>query len=236
MARILGVLGGMGPLATVDFLAKVVAATPAARDQDHIALVAWSVPQIPDRVPAILGHGPSPLPAMLAGIATLKAAGAQAIAVACNTAHYWHAQLQAQGGLPLLHIADAALAEARRRAPQAKVLGLVATEGTLAAGFYQQRIEAAGCRIALPPGTDQALLQQSIDRVKAGQITEAAALAEPVVRRLLAAGAESIIVGCTELPIALGACDAALGPRLIDATAALAAACVAWSRADTPQS
>jgi aspartate racemase len=231
----LGVLGGMGPLATADFLAKIVAATPATRDQDHIPLIAWSVPQIPDRVPAILGQGPSPLPAMLAGIATLKAAGAQAIAVACNTAHYWHGELQAQGGLPLLHIADAALEEAWQRAPQARVLGLLATEGTLAAGFYQQRIEAAGRGIALPSAADQALLQQSIDRVKAGQVAEAAALAEPVVRRLLAAGAECVIIGCTELPIALAACDAALRPRLIDATAALAAACVAWSRAEPPQ-
>ena len=228
----LGVLGGMGPLATADFLAKIVAATPADSDQDHIPLIAWSVPQIPERVPAILGRGESPLPAMLAGIVALKAAGAQAIAVACNTAHYWHAEMQAQGGLPLLHIADAALAEARRRAPRARVLGLLATEGTLAAGFYQQRLSAAECTLALPSAADQAQLQKSIECVKSGRVAAAAALAEPVVRRLLAGGAERIIVGCTELPIALAACDAVLKAQLIDATAALAIACVEWSRGD----
>lgn len=226
----LGVLGGMGPLATADFLAKVAAATPAATDQEHIPVIAWSVPQIPPRIPAIFGKGQSPLPAMLEGIRTLKNAGAEGVAIACNTAHYWFDQLQSQGGLPMLHIADAALAEAKRGAPTAKVLGLLATEGTLAAGFYQQRIEAAGCRLVLPIAADQALLGQSIDMVKAGDVAAAARIAEPVVRRLLDAGAERIIVGCTELPIALAACSEALKPQLIDATAALATACVGWSR------
>ncbi len=106
--RILGVLGGMGPLATVDFLQKLIEETPASRDQDHIPVIAYSVPQIPDRPLAILGKGESPLPHMLEGIHTLKRAGAQAIAIACNTAHYWYDDLVLQGGLPILHIADAA--------------------------------------------------------------------------------------------------------------------------------
>ena len=231
VARTLGVLGGMGPLATADFLAKVVAATPAARDQEHIPLIAWSVPQIPDRVPAILGGAPSPLPAMLAGIHTLKNAGAQAIAIACNTAHYWFEQMQAEGGLPILHIADAALAEARRRAPAAGSIGLLATSGTLAAGFYQSRFTAAGCATLLPSPQDQALLQQSIALVKANAVAEATALAEQVARRLLESGADVLIAGCTELPIALAGCHAQLQPKIVDATAALAAASVAWSKA-----
>ena len=226
----LGVLGGMGPLATADFLAKLVAATPAAIDQEHIPVLAYSVPQVPDRVPAILGNGPSPLPAMLKGIATLKTGGAEAIAIACNTAHYWHAELQAQGGLPVLHIADAALAEARKSAPRARSIGLLATEGTIAAGFYQQRFEAAGCSTLLPEAADQALLQQAITHVKSGKLPEATACAEPVARRLLAGGADVLIVGCTELPIALVNAPADLRPQLIDATAALAAASVAWAR------
>ena len=231
MARMLGVLGGMGPLATADFLAKVAAATPAARDQDHIPLMAWSVPQIPDRVPAILHGTLSPLPAMLAGIGTLKRAGAEAIAIACNTAHYWYEPLQSEGGLPILHIADAALAEARRRAPGARTIGLLATSGTIAAGFYQARFEAAGCATRLPPPADQALLEQSIAMVKANDVAGAAALAGPVARRLLDGGAQVLIAGCTELPIALAGCEAPLQARIVDATAALAAACVAWSRA-----
>ena len=232
MTRMLGVLGGMGPLATADFLAKVAAATPATRDQDHIPLIAWSVPQMPDRVPAILHGAASPLPAMLAGIHTLKAAGARAIAIACNTAHYWFEQLQSEGGLPILHIADAALLEARRRAPHTKIIGLLATSGTIAAGFYQASFEAAGFAVLLPPPADQALLHESIAKVKSNATPEATALAEVVAQRLLANGADILIAGCTELPIALVGCDAKLAPRIVDATAALAGACVAWSRAD----
>ena len=234
VARTLGVLGGMGPLATADFLAKVVAATPAARDQDHIPLIAWSVPQIPDRVPAILDGTPSPLPAMLAGIRTLKGAGAQGIAIACNTAHYWFEPLQAEGGVPILHIADAALLEARRRAPGARSIGLLATSGTIAAGFRQARFAAAGCTTVLPPPADQALLLQAIALVKANDVPQAAALTQQVAQHLLANGADILIAGCTELPIALAGCDAQLQARIVDATAALAAACVAWSRAELP--
>src|SRR5688572_3963986 len=105
---ILGVLGGMGPLATVDLLQKLIEETPATRDQDHVPFVAYSVPQIPDRPSAILSGAESPLPHMLAGIATLKNAGAGTVAIACNTAHYWYDDLVQQGGLPILHIADAA--------------------------------------------------------------------------------------------------------------------------------
>ena len=109
--RRLGVLGGMGPLATVDFLKKLIEETPATRDQDHIPAIAYSVPQIPDRPPAIVGNGDSPFPHMLAGIHTLRHAGATTIAIACNTAHFWYDDLLQQGGVPILHIADAACAD-----------------------------------------------------------------------------------------------------------------------------
>lgn len=229
--RMLGVLGGMGPLATADFLAKVVAATPASRDQEHIPVIAWSVPQVPPRVPAILSGADSPLPAMLAGVRTLKNAGAQGIAIACNTAHYWHGELQAQGGLPVLHIADAALAEARKRAPGARRIGLLATAGTVAAGFYQSRFTAADCETLLPDSADQQALDAAIGWVKANRSVDAATLAEPVAQGLIDAGADVLIVGCTELPMALAHAPAPLAARLVDATAALAAASVAWSRA-----
>ena len=231
VSRMLGVLGGMGPLATADFLGKLAQATPAARDQDHIPVIAWSVPQVPDRVPAILGNGPSPLPAMLDGVRTMKNAGAQGIAIACNTAHYWYDQLLDQGGLPILHIADAALAEAARRAHGARRIGLLATSGTIAAGFYQSRFQLAGCEALLPVQSEQDKLQQAISLVKANEIAPATALAESVALALLTAGAEVLIAGCTELPIALARCSAAVKPRLVDATAALAGACVAWAKA-----
>src|SRR5690606_23936695 len=86
---LIGVLGGMGPLATVDFMQKLVAATPASRDQEHVPALISAIPQIPDRTRAFQGHGASPLPAMLACARRLEAAGAGVIVMPCNTAHIW---------------------------------------------------------------------------------------------------------------------------------------------------
>src|SRR3954468_19140929 len=144
MKKVLGILGGMGPLATVDFLRKLIEETPAARDEEHIPVIAWSVPQIPDRPTAITSNGESPLPAMLAGIHTLKAAGAIAIAIPCNTAHYWYDDMVREGGLPVIHIADAALEALKAQSLAGKTIGLIATKGTLAAGFFQERMKAHG--------------------------------------------------------------------------------------------
>src|SRR5690606_28553292 len=102
---LLGVLGGMGPLATVDFLSKLIEETAAGRDDDHVPVVVYSVPQIPSRPAAIVSGGPSPLPAMLDGVRTLKGAGATVLAIACNTAHYWYDDLAAAAGIPIVHIA-----------------------------------------------------------------------------------------------------------------------------------
>ncbi|MCW5606143.1 MAG: aspartate/glutamate racemase family protein, partial [Burkholderiales bacterium] len=141
---LLGVLGGMGPLATVDFLEKLVAEPPAQRDADHVPVLVYSVPQIPDRPAAILAGGESPLPYMLAGMRTLKQAGACMVAIPCNTAHYWYDDLVREGGLPVIHIADAACEDLARRGIVLQTAGLIATKGTVAAGFFQRCLAARG--------------------------------------------------------------------------------------------
>ena len=121
----LGVLGGMGAMATVDFLRKLVEATPAERDQEHIPLIVRFCPEVPDRAAALAGAGPSPQPALVAAAVELAAAGAQALAIPCNTAHYWYDALCAAVPIPILHIVDAALAELQRRgmSPQGRPKG-----------------------------------------------------------------------------------------------------------------
>jgi aspartate racemase len=106
---LLGVLGGMGPLATLDFQHKLLDATPAQSDQHHLPSVVWNVPQIADRQKALAGAGPSPLPQLLEGIEKLNQAGASHIAIPCNTAHHWYPQLSAASDAPILHIVDATL-------------------------------------------------------------------------------------------------------------------------------
>jgi aspartate racemase len=228
---LLGVLGGMGPLAAADFLAKLVAETPATRDQDHIPYVAWGVPQIPDRPAAILHNGESPLPHMLRGIAALKQAGATAIAIACNTAHYWHDDLVREGGLPILHIADAACAALAARGIHDGGIGLIATEGTLAAGFFQQRLKARGldCLVSTRADQDQLVLP-AIAAVKANDLPRAHALAVQAAENLVAAGAQAVVLACTETPLAIDFAANPVNDRCIDATRALARACVRWHR------
>ncbi len=229
MKSVLGVLGGMGPLATVDFLRKLIEETPAAQDEDHIPVVAWSVPQIPSRPAAIVGAGESPLPAMLAGVATLRNAGAIAIAIPCNTAHYWYAELVREGGLPIIHIADAALEELAARCGAGKTIGLIATKGTLAAKFFQERLEARGLT---PLINDDADIDQyvlpAIVHVKRNELDEAAALLEVAVKKLVDGGAAGIILACTETPVVLDRLPVELSARCVDATRALAKACVKW--------
>src|SRR6478672_956973 len=103
MEGILGVLGGMGPLATVDFFQKIVEEARVANDQQHVPVIIDSVPQIPCRVAAILRGGESPLPHMLAGLRRLEQAGAECAVIACNTAHFWYDELAAASNLPILH-------------------------------------------------------------------------------------------------------------------------------------
>jgi len=142
---VIGVLGGMGPAATVDFMAKLIRLTPAAREQDHLPVVVVSDPRVPDRVAPILkGEGPSPLPALREGIRRLERAGAACVAIPCHTAHAWYDQLAAATELPILHIVDAALAELERLRLPKGPLGLLATQATLEAGLYQGRLAAAG--------------------------------------------------------------------------------------------
>lgn len=131
----LGVLGGMGPMATVDFMAKVVRHTPATCDQEHVEMIVSSSVNIPDRTAAILGTGPDPFPDMLDALRRLERAGARVIAIPCNTAHHWHARLQDETEVPILHIVDAAVVMLERKDVTQGAIGLLATDG--AAGVYQ---------------------------------------------------------------------------------------------------
>lgn len=228
--RLVGVLGGMGPLATVDFLRKLIELTPAACDQDHVPVLVHSVPQIPDRSNCIEGRGASPLPALSAGLRILEAAGAEIIAMPCNTAHFWYDQLQGHSGAEFLHIVDAVSAALARLGIVAGPVGLLATTGTILADIYGDRLADHGYRLVLPSARRQEeLVMTGIRAVKAGRIPQARALLQSAVADLTAAGAKAIILGCTEIPLALGDVEWRYDIVLVDATAALAAACVACS-------
>lgn len=165
MSRI-GVLGGMGPAASVDFLAKLVAVTPASRDQDHLPVIMASLPQIPDRTPAILGYGRDPLPELLAGVRLLNDAGAGLIAIPCSSSHHWYDALSAASRVPILHIARVAVAQVPR---EGRVL-ILATRGALASGFFQRELAARGVAFEIPADApDQGAVDECIRLVKCGR-------------------------------------------------------------------
>lgn len=222
----IGVIGGMGAIATVDFLHKLVVATPATIDQEHVPLLVRFCPEVPDRIAALRGVGPSPEPALVAAAQALEAGGAGCLAMPCNTAHVWHDPIERAVRIPVLHIVDTALdavAPADREA-----VGLIGTEGTLASGIYQRRSrgirwiepEADVMRMAVVPG---------IVAVKRNEIPRAADLLGSAVASLARRGARVVVMACTEIPVALAG---RLFPvPLIDPTDALARACVRWSTA-----
>ncbi|KQP42594.1 aspartate racemase [Methylobacterium sp. Leaf104] len=226
----LGVLGGMGPMATVDFMGKVVRNTPAACDQDHIEMVVCSAANIPDRTAAILGEGTDPLPAMRDALRRLEAAGATRIAVPCNTAHHWHTALQAETSVPVLHIVDA-VAETLAGEAGCRV-GVLATDGTIRAGIYGTRLAERGFACQVPNATGQAEVMRAIRLVKAGYPMEARTILRTQAEALIAAGCNRVVMACTEIPVALASVEGPLGDALLDATDALAQACVRVCMAD----
>lgn len=200
---LVGVLGGMGPAATVDFYSKLIAATPAATDQDHLRVMIWSDPTIPDRSRAIAGEGEDPTPALSRGAQQLKDAGAAFYVVACNGAHAFLPAVREQVDLPYLSIVEVT-ADYVAALPHVSSAGLLATDATLSAELYQNSLEKIGLRPVIPSELDQVTVMDAIYGVKAGTLSaDQRGALEAVAQRLVAQGADVIIAACTEIPLAL---------------------------------
>jgi aspartate racemase len=230
--KILGVLGGMGPLASAQFMLRLTLLTPAMRDQDHIPAVLWSDPRVPDRTRGHQGGGDDPLPWLLRGIAGLQRAGCGAIAIPCNTAHGWYDAMQAAAGMPILHIVDAAAVELRQRCLPPATIGVMGTQATLDMRLYQDRLQRQGWDCIVPSREEMGgLVTPDIALVKANRVAEAYAPLAEVVNRLAARGAAAVVLGCTEIPLGIQ-----VGPQdrlrvpVVDTIDALARAAIAWAR------
>jgi len=233
--KVLGILGGMGPLASAHFMLRLTQLTPADRDQDHIPSVLWSDPRVPDRTLARQGTGSDPLPWLLRGIAGLKQAGCGAIAIPCNTAHGWFEPMAQAAGVPILHIVDAAAADLHRLGVTTGTIGLMGTAATLAMRLYQDRLGAQGWDIIEPdPAQMQRLVSPAIASVKANRVAEAYQPLAEVVNSLAARGATAVVLGCTEIPLGIQAGPAeSLHVPVVDTIDAPARAAIKWAR---PQS
>jgi aspartate racemase len=219
--RPIGVIGGMGPAATADFMARLVAAVGAARDADHPRVFVDCNPQVPDRNDASAGQGAAPGAVLAAMAQGLVAQGAEILAMPCNAAHGWADAIVAATPARFVSMIDAAVAAAV--AQGAKRVGIMAVGATLDARLYQDRLAAAGIASL---DCDRAVVQPLVTAIKAGDTGPAvgAALAAEAAR-LAAVGADAVIAACTEIPLALGAADVPVA--FIDATGALVAATLA---------
>jgi len=224
--KVIGVLGGMGPAATADFYQKIIRATPAKSDQDHLQVLIFSNPQVPDRTAAIRGEGPDPLPALVAGAQVLVRGGADLIAIPCVTAHYFYDALQRAISVPILHLVGETVTAVLTRHPGARRVGLLATTGTLQARLFDAFFEPRGLELLRPDPEDQAaVVMEAIYRVKAeGAHSALRQCIRGAAERLIKRGAEVVVAGCTEIPLLLQ--DGDLSVPVVDATLVLAEAAV----------
>lgn len=201
MKKAIGIIGGMGPMATCDLMKKIIDNTVAEKDQEHIRLFVDSNTNIPDRTAAILGKGADPRPAMIESAVKLQAMGADLLIVPCNTAHYFRDDVQSAVDVPILNMQlETARALHRQGITAAAVL---ATDGTVQSGLYDRALKAAGITPVYPDAREQKLIMSLIyDYVKAGKEFTELDKIHAMVQHLQAQGAQGLILGCTELPIA----------------------------------
>lgn len=233
-----GIIGGVGPVATVDFMNKIIHNTKAKKDQEHIKLVVEHNPQIPDRTESLTAGGPDPTVALYSACKRLEAADANMIAIPCNTAHAFVERIQPYLSIPIINMLFETMENIRNNYGKDRTVGLLATLGTVKSGVYRDLADKVGIRLIVPADAYQKKVMDAIygeKGVKAGytegQCKENLLQAlEHLVRR----GAEIIILGCTELPLLLSQTDdfpvAGKKVVILDPTEILARKCVSLSR------
>ena len=224
MKKTVGVIGGMGPAATVHFMARVLALTPAKTDQDHVRLIVDNNGGVLDRNAAIRGEGPSPARALADMARGLQRAGSQILVMPCNTAHAFAADVRAATALPFIDLIEVTCDEALGAVPSR--VGVLAADGCRRAGLYQRALAGHEVEALLCDAGDQAVFMDLLYRIKAGDLGSGVRAAMRLLAEgLVADGAEVIIAGCTEVPLVLSAIE--LEVPMIDSIDALARATIA---------
>lgn len=227
---VIGVLGGMGPAATADFYARLVAATAADRDQDHPRVLIDGDPTVPCRNAAMSGQGPSPGPALAAMAQGLERAGAEVLVLPCNAAHVWAAEIRKATPLPFIDMVQATADAAVTQRPGLRVAGVLAASACLDGRLYHEAFARRGVEVRTPEGRGRDRFMNLIGRIKKGEVgPDVQAGMADLARALVDAGAELIVAGCTEVPLVLRA--QGLGVPLVNSTDALVARALAFARA-----
>jgi len=227
---VVGILGGMGPQATVDLMRRVVAATPADDDADHIHLIVDNNPKVPSRIRALIDEtGESPLPTLQAMARRLAAAGAGLLAMPCNTAHYYLPGIREAVNIPVLDMI--ALTVERLRAMGVKRVGLLASSAVPKLGLYERALAEHGIAMAVPAGQDG--LMGVIRAVKRGDQGESVRGAfRDIAGQLRGEGVDCLVIACTELSVLVDSLDRDM--PVLDAMDVLVAEIVAFGTGAAP--
>lgn len=218
-SKLLGILGGLGPMATVYFYEMLTAHTAAMRDQDHIDMIISSKSTTPDRTAYILGNSDeNPLDVMVEEAKKLEQYGADLLVMPCNTAHYFFDRINESVNIPMLNIIDETVEFCRKRGY--KKAGIMATDGTLQTNTYQMKFEEKGLCYAVPDASAQRAVMEIIyDVVKKGREINHSSF-EDVANQLWDSGCDCIILGCTELSLVKK--NSCLSKRYVDSMEVLA--------------
>ncbi|HOE56877.1 MAG TPA: amino acid racemase [Bacillota bacterium] len=226
MKKSIGILGGMGPMATADLFKKIVDYTAASKDSEHIHVYIDSNTDIPDRTEAILRGGKDPVPEMVGSAIRLECMGADFLLIPCNTAHYFYDKICAMVHIPVLNMLEETALEVKRQ--NINCVGLLATDGTIESGVYDRVFEKYGISVLHPSSAGQKNVMDLIYKgVKAGEKDIDLAGFNNVLEELKRKGAETIILGCTELPIAFETYN--IQCKNIDPTAVLARSAIVYA-------
>jgi aspartate racemase len=226
--RVIGILGGMGPEATLDLYRHIIELTPANRDQDHIQVFIYSNPKIPDRTKAIAEGGESPLPHLIESAQLLESSGAGIIAMPCNAAHHFLPEIRREIGIPFLDMIEETCRRFQAQLPEAKAVGLIASIGTVRSGVYRRTLSKAGVDVLIPDDEEQQKIQTAIDQVKTRTHDRTTRETFQLIgMRLMKAGAAAIILGCTEVPLAFDPGE--VDYLSLNSTRILAEAAVDWA-------
>jgi aspartate racemase len=199
----LGILGGMGPAASAEFVTRLINQTPATCDQEHIPFVLWSDPTVPDRSTSLMNRDDFPWDKLKQGIIGLKSAGCDHIVIPCNTAHFWYDRM-VQLGAPITHIVGSVADELKSLKIYTGTIGVIGTKATMRLGLYQDYLSKQGWTCITPSRTDiDNYVQPAIDLIKANNIEAARDLLLQVIGNLEQWGVQAIVLGCTELPLAI---------------------------------
>lgn len=201
---IAGVFGGMGPEATANFYAEIVRLTPAKKDQEHVPVLIYSLPQVPDRSACIASGSREIVPYLTHAVRKLQSGGAAFIAIPCNTAHYYHADMQKAVRIPVLNMITETADALQRDHPGAKTIGLLASSGTVRSRLYENEFTKRGLKVLLPGETmQQCCVMDAVYSIKSGGSKQAQAdLLARASNNLIARGADVLVLGCTEIPLA----------------------------------